>query len=401
MIYGQRVQQLRVMHGMTQGDLADRVLIQQSTLSRIEQGRVECDLETAAMLAVELGVTDDYLARPPLSGLEAHSPQFRARSRVTQRDRGSAMQWAGFIDEEFQRLMAAATPIPPRLDQVRTSDPIEAAHSVREQLGFSPSEPLPYIVIAVERLGVRVLGLPLTLPTMDAFSAWQDNTPIIGLLSGVPADRLRFNVAHELGHLVMHQRGRKGPELEAEADEFAAELLTPRASILKSLPKAPTLNNLTMIKTQWGVSIKALVRRARELEVIDADKSLSLYKQISKRGWNRKEPGFVPMEKPRAFRKLAEISYGSGPNLTRMASGSAWGEEALMRVLAEHATTDELPRRAPRQDEFSSRRPQHASQSPARGDRSEVTNDNVVYFAQAKQRRRSSGDVPSRSAFES
>jgi Zn-dependent peptidase ImmA (M78 family) len=92
-----------------------------------------------------------------------------------------------------------------------------------------------------------------------------------------------------------------------------AELLTPRHALLPALPQRPNLSNLAMVKTQWGVSIKALVRRCRELGVIDADRALSLYQQVSKKGWNRTEPGFVPMEKPRGLRKLAELCYGAAP----------------------------------------------------------------------------------------
>jgi hypothetical protein len=48
---------------------------------------------------------------------------------------------------------------------------------------------------------------------------------------------------------------------------------------------------------------------------VDPDRATSLYKQISARGRNKSEPGYVAPEKPRDFLKLAEISYGSGPNL--------------------------------------------------------------------------------------
>jgi Zn-dependent peptidase ImmA (M78 family)/transcriptional regulator with XRE-family HTH domain len=345
MTYGQRVRQLRVMRGMTQVELADRVLTSQDQLSRLERAEIRCDGELEQMLAAELGVTADYLRRPPTASLEAHSPQFRARSRVPKRDRAAALEWARLVDEEYSRLITAATPIPPLLNIGSGHDPVTAAHVVRDRLGFNQHEPLPYLVLAVERLGVRLFGLPWTASTVDGFSAWQHDSPIVGILAGVPADRTRFTVAHELGHLVLHQSNQTGSHLETEADQFAAELLTPEASIAKVLPAKPTLSSMTMLKSQWGVSIKVLVRRARELEIIDADRAVSLYKQISKRGWNKKEPGFVPAEKPRGFRKLIELSYGLGPNVERFASDAAWSHELALEVLNEHATSEELPRR--------------------------------------------------------
>jgi Zn-dependent peptidase ImmA (M78 family) len=170
---------------------------------------------------------------------------------------------------------------------------------------------------------------------------------VIGLLKGVPGDRIRFNVAHELGHLALHPPGRTGRDVEAEADAFAAELLTPLHAMSSAMPKNPTLSSLAMLKTQWGVSVKSLVRRARELDVIDRDRAVGLYKQISARGWNKQEPGHVPQEKPRAFRKLAEISYGQSFSAQKLASDAGWSEELALLVLSQHAAAGELPHRSP------------------------------------------------------
>jgi len=135
----------------------------------------------------------------------------------------------------------------------------------------------------------------------------------------------------------------RGKDLEDEADAFAAELLTPSGVIARAMPSRPTLSSLAMLKTQWGVSIKSLIRRARELEVIDQDRAISLYKQISSRGWNRFEPGHVPVEKPRAFRKLAEIAYGDPINVGLFAKQRAWSEELAYGVLDQYARASDLP----------------------------------------------------------
>jgi Zn-dependent peptidase ImmA (M78 family)/transcriptional regulator with XRE-family HTH domain len=365
MSFGQRVRQLRLMHGMTQAELADRVLLNQYKLSRIESDDTSCPEETQQMLAVELGVTSDYLHRPPSTPVQAHSPQFRARSRVTQRDKHAAQAWSNLVNEEYSRLSARNNIIPSKIEPVTNMDPVEAAHQTRDVLGFTSDEPLPYLVLAAERAGVRVLGLPFQVSTIDAFCAWHGDIPVIGILTGVPADRARFTVAHELGHLILHRAGQTGKQVEEEADVFAAELLTPRHALLPALPKRPNLSNLTMVKTQWGVSIKALVRRCRELGVIDGDRALSLYKQISKKGWNHREPGFVPEEKPRGLRKLAELCYGAGPNIELMATEAGWSEELTADVLRQHAALDNLPRK----------RGAARAVSPVRG-------ENVVYLSE-------------------
>jgi Zn-dependent peptidase ImmA (M78 family)/transcriptional regulator with XRE-family HTH domain len=344
MIYGERVRQVREMHRLTQSDLAGKIpALTQWRLSRIESDLAEPDDETVALLAALSGVTTDFLERQPVPTLLAHTPKLRARSRLTQATKGAAMQWARLVDEAYQSLRGQAVPIPVQMSRMHGAPPGQAATQARQMLGFEAHEPLPYLVFAVERVGVTVLGLPCKFDDLDAFCAWRRDQPVIVLVSGAPGDRQRFSVAHELGHLILHQTGQTGRDVEAEADEFAAELLTPKTAIADALPRSPTLNGLAMLKTTWGVSIKTLVRRARELGIIGQDRSISLYKQISTRGWNRREPGYVPYEKPRAFRKMAEIVYGPGPNVQRLAADLGWSEELALQVLAEHATADELP----------------------------------------------------------
>jgi Zn-dependent peptidase ImmA (M78 family)/transcriptional regulator with XRE-family HTH domain len=349
MIYGERVKQVRQMHRLTQAGLAEDVpTLTQYQLSRIEGHQAQPDEETTTLLALACGVTPDFLRRLPHPDLPTHSPHLRARSRLTEREKNAATQWLRLIHEQHRRMAERARPLAVRLPRRPGADPPEAAAEVRAILGFDPTEPLPYLLLAVERAGVTLLGVPAAADTLDAFCVWHDDEPVIGLLADAPPDRLRFSVAHELGHLVLHRSSQAGRDIEAEADAFAAELLTPLVALADQMPARPTLSALTMLKTHWGVSIKSLVRRAKELGAVDQDRAISLYKQISARGWNRAEPGYVQPEKPRAFRKLAEICFGPGPNVERLARDAAWSSELAMLVLRQHATSDELPHSGPR-----------------------------------------------------
>lgn len=341
---GERIVQLRELHKLTQLALVEKIPeLTQPRLSRIEKGKAELDPHIAALIAANLGVSPEFFDRPSSPGLVAHSPQFRARSSLTERVRNAALSWADVIDEEYRRLLTSAQPIPVTMAMLHGVPAREAAQEVRRWLGFDASSPLPYVVLAIERLGVSVLGLPSSESNLDGFCAWHGDIPVVALLDGVPGDRLRFTLAHELGHLVLHRPGQAGKEIETEADAFAAELLTPLESMRSELPTRVTLSALTMVKTQWGVSLRSLIRRAREVGFVDQDRATSLYKQMSSRGWNQHEPGHVPVEKPRGFRKAAEIRYGTGPNVERMVEESKWSHELAFMVLSRHARADELP----------------------------------------------------------
>lgn len=343
MIYGERLRQVRELHRLTQSDLAGQVVgLTQPRLSRLEKDLTAPDDELIETFAALTGVRSEFLGRRPTPDLQGHSPQFRSRTRLTSSAKAAALQWARLVAEEYERLRATAQRLPVRLTPQLGATPTEAAAYARREMGFSASEPLPYLILSLERAGVTVLGLPYSVDALDAFCAWRDGDPVIAVLAGAPGDRLRFSVAHELGHLLLHAT-RKLDSAEREADEFAAELLTPLHAIGPAMPPTVTLRGLTVLKSRWGVSVKSLVRRAREVGAVDQQRSTSLYRQMSARGWSRLEPGYVPVEKPRAFRKLAELSYGPGPNVQRFAADAGWSESLALAVLDQHATADELP----------------------------------------------------------
>ncbi len=136
----------------------------------------------------------------------------------------------------------------------------------------------------------------------------------------VPGDRQRWTVAHELGHLALHVT--QGPpttsmeasEIEKQAHAFAGAFLAPGDVMLDELDRLGgrvTLQTLARIKETWGVSIKALVTRFRNLGVIDADHARSLFKQISARGWNKNEPVPVGTEKAIWFTRAIDNAMPS------------------------------------------------------------------------------------------
>lgn len=345
MIEGERVRQARELHRMTQTRLVEQVLdLTQPKLSRIESGRsvLRSDELLAAQLAAATGVTVEWLTRPPLAELSGLSPHFRARSRTTETTKAAGMAWAELVNEAYFVLGDRVRTLPVQLEQLHGQDPRAAARLTRRAVGFGALEPMSYLLIAVERLGVRVLGLPWREATVDAFCAWAGHTPTLALAADVPGDRLRWNISHELGHLVLHRPEQQGKEIEAEADAFAAELLTPLDALRLQMPTHPTLKSLTMLKSQWGVSVKSLIRRAKELGTVDDDRATSLYRQISARGWNKAEPGYVVREKPRGLRKALEIATGRS-DAQALAAEMRWSEELAQLVLEQQASADELP----------------------------------------------------------
>src|ERR1044072_9431202 len=124
MTFGRRIRQLREMHKLTQSALAERIPgLTQYQLSRVELGKAELDPELSAYIAAETGVFPEFFDRPPTMDLVAHSPQFRARSSLTERVRNSSLQWAGLIDELYDGMAGGVRPIPVALRRMYGTPP--------------------------------------------------------------------------------------------------------------------------------------------------------------------------------------------------------------------------------------------------------------------------------------
>jgi Zn-dependent peptidase ImmA (M78 family) len=195
----------------------------------------------------------------------------------------------------------------------------------------------------VERIGVTTLALPIDLAKIDAFSTWLttvENRPIIAACRDKLRDRLRFNIAHEIGHLVLHGAlKRLRPEDHQQADRSAAELLMPGVAMRKEIETPVTLSRIAPLKTRWGVSIQALVRRAHDLGIIANRQYRYLFEQISARGWRTNEPSnlAIPQERPRALRKMAEVVYGDPIDYGRLSSDACLSVSYLKDLMDGYA----------------------------------------------------------------
>src|SRR6202008_1087355 len=104
--------------------------------------------------------------------------------------------------------------------------------------------------------------------------------------------RQRFDLAHELGPLVMHGDAEPGSRIvEEQANRFAAELLMPAAELRDLLPRQADWLTRGRLKEQWNVSLQALLFRARRLGVMSEVTYRNAMATVSAKGWRRREPG--------------------------------------------------------------------------------------------------------------
>jgi Zn-dependent peptidase ImmA (M78 family)/DNA-binding XRE family transcriptional regulator len=348
MVNGERVRQIRELLGWTQTAFADRLDVEQATIARIEKGDLKPSESLLEAIALQTGFPPAFFQQPSGPDFPMGSLLFRAHATATVRDRTEAYRYGQMIYEMADRIAMHIKPIPLRLPQLLET-PHVAARVARSMLGLSPDTPIPGLLSVVEKAGVLVLALPVDLEDRDAFSLWAGiepaRRPVIFASAGRPGDRLRYSISHELGHLVLHP-SIKGQisDAEKEADQFAAEFLMPEMAMRRELVTPVTLASVSKLKARWRVAIQALVRRAFELDIITRRQYTYLFEQIGARGWRKNEPIEVPVEKPRALRKMAELVYGLPINVERLAGDLKLSTRFVKGIIEAHADRSEFGR---------------------------------------------------------
>jgi Zn-dependent peptidase ImmA (M78 family) len=272
-----------------------------------------------------LGVEPGFFSvRPDDVVALSTTPHFRSLRSTSQLARDQALaygQLAVDIAQTLERHVEfPACHIPGwsiAADDTIGDGPEQAARMIREewQLGDGP---VGHLVRLLEHHGVLVVFSPPQVATVDAYSFDSRLRPVV-VLNPVKYDyyRQRFDVAHELGHLVMHGDAEPGGRIvEEQANRFAAELLMPAAEIRGLLPPVMGRNawiTLGKLKEQWGVSMQALLFRARWLRRLSDVSYRNAMANISARGWRRDEPGLVNIiEQPSLLPRAAELLADDG-----------------------------------------------------------------------------------------
>jgi Zn-dependent peptidase ImmA (M78 family)/DNA-binding XRE family transcriptional regulator len=340
-INGQRVRQGRELRTLTQAALGEILGIDQTMVAHIERGTKQPNSELLQAIATVLRFPASFFRQSTPPELAKGTLLFRAKAGLGKRFISEAHAHAQIVFEIGWRLAASVTIIPVRLPVC--DDPIDAARQVRS-LMRAGDEPISELLRSIERLGVWIIPLPNS-NECDAFAVWagaEARVPLIGIVTKRAGDRTRMNLAHELGHLVLHREFVSGARmLEDQAYKFAAELLMPSTGIIDDLRQEKlSLFRLAQLKAKWLVSMQALARRARELQVITERQYRYLMQQISVRGWRTKEPEFteIAIEKPRAIRKMFEAAFGVEVRPENVAEELNLSKEFLINVLSEFAS---------------------------------------------------------------
>ena len=358
---GNRLRQARQLALRTKHSLAGPLGVSAAAIGQYESGVTRPRPEAIPLLARELDVLPEFFAagRPQVR-VETSTTFFRSLRSTTAKQRDKAIAYTEQLwelictIEKHVRLPDVDLPgfsggeIAP---DALPKSPVAAAQTMRKiwKLG---SRPVPHLVRTIENHGIvtiLVSDRKDEVARIDAFSTASLSRPVI-VLSPNRADdvyRHRFTAAHELGHLVLHSNRPSGdPAVEREADQFAAEFLTPRLIIQELLPKRMDFRKLHQLSEQWGVSVKSLIYRCKELGKISEATARRAYirlNQLASQELIQKRPiAQFPGENPALLRKAVELAAENNVSIPSLAQSLGWHPAHLRKMLGEADTRPQL-----------------------------------------------------------
>jgi Zn-dependent peptidase ImmA (M78 family)/DNA-binding Xre family transcriptional regulator len=312
----QRIIIARESRGFTQKDLSKATDISQSQISKYEQDTKELSEMDMEKIANALDYPLSFFTKK----IETHTVHldFRKGKLPTdklQRKITAIVNRTRYeINNLLQELDKESIVVP---ENILSSKPSEAARHLRNFWKI-PKGPIQNLMEEVEEKSIILM--PMKFLDQEKFTACALDlsycNPLIIYNATHSMDRIRFSIAHELGHIYLHHHGEQDSDFsvpyefnqkikEEQANEFASEFLMPEVEITRDLTGL-TIEKLQQLKFKWKVSMAALLERAKRLTIINEQKYINFRKEFSYRKWLLEEPGKLPIEEPFLLNEIIE-----------------------------------------------------------------------------------------------
>lgn len=289
--------------------LANRINVEPRTIVRWERCQTEPTPENLDAIVKELGFPKPFFFGTDIDGPLCEHTSFRSQTAMTAAERDAALA-AGQIGFLISDWVSERFDLPQStLPDLHLFDPESAAKMLRRAWGLG-EKPISNMVHLLESKGVRVFSLVENTTHVNAYSIWRKSVPYVFLNTLKSGECSRFDAAHELAHLVLHQDGGvKGRNAEDQANHFAAAFLMPEHDVVSALPHVHSLRQLIDAKKRWRVSLAALNYRVHKLGIITDWRNRDFCIAIAANGHNRNEPEPIAQEKSAVWEKVIKALW--------------------------------------------------------------------------------------------
>lgn len=303
---GNRLKTARQYRGLTVEELSQKINVSKQTISQYENGIIEnVPFERILALSAELKFPYNYFIQKDSGMVRSGSTYFRSLMKTSKKYRIAQSVKMEHLAEIYafltEYLDFPHLNLPDWIGNIES--PAEAACALREFWGLS-NKPIENIIRTVEQNGILVTTFATDTDDIDAFSQFVEfggeNIYLIAISSNKDsAARINFDVAHELGHIILHEWSEDEETIsreefkskEKESNEFAAAFLMPEKEFAREVSLDPqNLDYYIQLKRKWKVSIAAMLYRACSLGIITQNQYQYMMRTMQSKGWRKSEP---------------------------------------------------------------------------------------------------------------
>jgi len=322
-MFAERLVLARKAAGLSMSALGSEVGVSANAIKKYEHGDNMPTSKNLLKLAKALNVRSEYFFRPIKVNLEGVEYRKRANApqKLLDKINGDVMEQAERWTELLGVYPDSVKPVPQFIlpeslpSQVTTSNEIETIADLMRQQWSLGLNPIHDMVDTLESKGIMIINTSVEVKKkFDGLAGKIENTPVVVISSHQPGDRQRFTLAHELGHLVLHDRLAEGLEEEKACNHFAGAFLLPKQAIREHLGvkrSALEAQELFMLKHEFGISMMSILFRAGQCGILSESQQRRYYMQFNKLKWRTQEPGEpYPNEETYLFKQLVYRALG-------------------------------------------------------------------------------------------
>lgn len=343
MFNGRSLTNIRIFRGLSRKQLAEKVGITEQAIWQFENGYTTPKLEVVNQLKYIFNVKSMYFYQDDIveetkveNNIHPAYIAYRSETINSVKKSQSESMHITFVDA-FLRNIEGRIKYPenilyklreetikylqenkgiPKDDQIYS-----IAMNARKILGLSKAnnENLLYLL---EKAGCFIFEKEIG-DRIDAYSVWSEDNRAYIMLGNIKKSAVRrnFDLAHELGHLLMHykveftmQDKESYKQLEKEANKFASEFLLPKKQFIRDFSMVDRKSNPDAyldLKKKWLVSMQAIAVRAMNLELISYQQYRYFLISINRKGYKYAEPldDKIPLHRPGKIKSVLKILF--------------------------------------------------------------------------------------------
>ena len=304
-------------HGLSKKGLAQKITVSPAFVTQVEDGMKVPSTATMNRLTGRLGFPKSFYQQTGF--IEAVPTSFFRRRLALKKSVMSQCTARMALFKRCLGLLLEEVNGPdlrlPRIDPGEHKEGTRGVAKLTRRALRIPPGPIFNLTGILESSGVLVIPFDFRTRKIDGCSDWVGGVPFILFNPAIPRSRLRHTLAHELGHLVMHDVIAEDNEIEANV--FAAELNMPASEIRHQLLQV-RIDHLIRLKIHWRCSMSALLYRAFDLGLISPRKKRYYWSMMRQYGYHINEPheDKLPIETPEALKELI-LTYINDMGFTR------------------------------------------------------------------------------------